>query len=335
MTIKAWSFYILSLAILLSAIQITQLLYSDTQALFIYWGVLLDVMLFIPVLFYFLLYRNNKISKYYFYLLVYLGGVFCYYVLPANNNPLLTLQPYYQYLMLFCISCIQAYLLFLTVRLLYKLRNSRLTGEAKVRAFFYMFPILTKIKTLMKNEFLMLYYAFTKLRCSNSTLTNKQYSYHIRSGAPSLTLCLVMVIIIESPISHFIIEQFFGATVSWIKTGLSLYSALGFLGIAYAMPYKPVQLFANKLLLQTSLIWRIDIPYHNIKSINSLTWKKQENANYSRQNICFMAAPSLEIQLHQSQIIHGPFGIKRKATVIWFDLDNGADFILALRERMT
>lgn len=344
MKICSLGFYSLTLLIMLSGWYWVQLPgFSRLPGLYA-WGIAADVLILVPILFYSLVYRQHKDRQWPFYFLFsflfYVGAIYCYLVLPADVDPVRGLAPYYKYLVIAFVLAALLYLICWLLVLSYKFRRSKTRGEKKLRALIMLLPVPAKVKALLKSEFLIWYFALfsrnSNDRCQEGrqTYPDGHFSYHHLSGAPSLIICLVAVMLVETPFSHFIIEQFFSPTISWIKTGLSLYSVIGFLGLAFAMRHKPVKLKNQRLLLQTSLLWRIDIPFNNIDSVTALSWQQQESVKYKRRNICFMSAPSLEIRLKTPQILSGPFGIKQKVSIIWFDLDNKAAFITSLREKI-
>jgi|GEM_PF-1871820 len=333
-SIRYISFISLAICIMLSGYVISQQAFFHQGRQLLAWGVAADVMLIVPLLYYVLIYKTGKQSKTPLYLLVYLGALYCYFILPEDVDPVKLYYPYYRYLLIAAVIIAEIYLLYFIVTILKKIRQRSLYGENKIRALLMLLPMPWKIKTVIKSEFLSWYFAFYGRRKPDTALPENSFSYHVRSGAPSLSVCLVIVILVEAPFSHFLIEQV-SPTLSWVKTILSLYSCVGFLGFAFAMAHKPVRIKSNSLLLQTSLLWRIEVPFHNIDAISGLSWQQQEAAEYKRRNISFMAAPSLELKLKEPQTLYGPFGIKCQAKVIWFDLDKGSAFVARLKARLS
>lgn len=174
-------------------------------------------------------------------------------------------------------------------------------------------------------EIAVLYYGFVVWR--TRTLRENEFSYHKKSGTPSLLAGLILIIGIETPALHLLLLRW-SPVAAWILTGLGIYTAIQLLGIAKSFSRRPVSLDPGHLALRYGIMNEARIPYADIESVNGsgkATGKNEPAGSLSPFRR--LENHNVVIKLKKECTMTGLYGIRKKFRVIGLHLDEAEEFI--------
>ena len=282
-----------------------------------------DLLFTIPLV-YFLLIRKTDIPKITVFPLMLLGLLLGSYFLPPQKQTYLDLFKYWG-----------LPLIELSVLILIGLKVSRAlktyTTFKSLSPDFYEvlkkvclqeFP--KKLAPLLISEVAVFYYGF--VRWKKRTILPNEYSYHQKSGTPSLLMGLIMVIGIETVAMHFVLAKW-STVAAWILTGVSIYSAIQVFGFAKSLSQRPICCSPDGLVLRYGILNETKLSYHQIDAVvlSTESFKKEK---YNRKISPFGDLESHNVLIHLKQLgtLEGLYGFNKKFKTLALHLDEPQQF---------
>lgn len=307
------------LAALVVLMQLPLLQENNTLAL----ALTVDLLLTIPLV-YFLLIRKTEIPKITVFPILLLGVLLGTYYLPPQGQTYLDLFKFWG-LPLIEISVL------LLIGLKVNRAQKAYSKHKSLNPDFYEvlkkvcqeeFP--KKLASLLVSEMAVFYYGF--VRWKKRAILPNEYTYHQKSGTPSLLLGLIMVIGIETVSLHFLLAKW-SSVAAWILTGLSVYSGLQVIGFAKSLSQRPICCGPDKLLLRYGILNETKLPYTSIDAV-VLSTESLKKEKYTRKISPLGDLESHNVIIHFNQIgiLEGLYGFNKKFKTLALYLDEPQQF---------
>lgn len=162
-----------------------------------------------------------------------------------------------------------------------------------------------------------------------------QFSYHKKSGTQLLLGVLMFMVGVECFVLHILLAQW-SIIAAWILTGLSIYSAIQFLGFARSLSKRPIVLTETQLFLHYGIMSETTIDLDNIATITLLN--KSFKANQQSRLLSPLGElekPNISITLKNQGQLTGLYGFKKTFQTIGFHVDDAMLFKQALEDKLT
>jgi membrane protein YdbS with pleckstrin-like domain len=295
-------------------------------------GSLLDLLIILPLLTYFMIIRKRYSLKY-LGLVIFAGFAASYFIVPQQH---LSDYPFLPYLL---IASEGAFLLFeLYIAYTVITRLPRLLKEYKnlaSRNSFFLFNIRKAVETslpdnnaakILVTEFSMFHYSFFSWKKKVKIDHGMAFTYHKKTSVNAVYIMIIHAIAIESIGLHYFLHSW-NPIVSYILLFLNIYGILFMLAELQATRLTPFLLTESHLLLQTGFSKSIYLPLSNIKEIKhyqgpeKFSRKDQNGLLDARVPDLIQEKPMFEIQLHEPQDVHLIYGLKRKVNRIVLNVD--------------
>jgi hypothetical protein len=154
---------------------------------------------------------------------------------------------------------------------------------------------------------------------------------HRRSGWSGVLVGVGMIIVVESVATHFLIALW-NAKLAWVLSALSAYGILWLIGDYRAMALRPTFLTSTMLRLRIGIRWKVDIPLDEIRS--AAPYRPSDASLPGYRKVTVIGNPRWTVQLHRPVVLEGPFGIRRPASSLGIATDHTEfdDALLRLRQ---
>lgn len=151
----------------------------------------------------------------------------------------------------------------------------------------------------------------------------RTFTVHRAVGWPLIIGVLVGLTIVETACMHLVLIAAGHATIAWVASALSLYSALWLVGDALAMRHGGVIVTDDALELRVGVRWRGRIPRAAIVSV--------ERASLPPGALsCAVIEANVVVRLAEPCTLEKLFGRKRSASVIGLSIDEPDRFVAML-----
>lgn len=189
------------------------------------------------------------------------------------------------------------------------------------------------IVKLLGTELSLPYYVLMGWHTSFTTAhpAHSAFFYHRKSGYSAVVAMFTRLVIIETVVFHLLVQHW-SPVAAWILTGLSVYSLFWLIGDYQASRLHPIVLGPEHLYVRTGLRWQVDVPLTQIVGIRKATRMPAKGSSYL--NAVVYGEPQRIVELKEPIMVHGVFGMQRKATNIGLTLDDAPRFHAELRHRM-
>ncbi len=294
-------------------------------------AIAVDLLLAIPLLYFFLI-RKTNIPKTTVIPLMVLGLVIGSYFLPRDQQ---------QYLNLFktwALPVIELSVLsYVILKVRAALRKYR-TFKGQSSDFFTTLKstcreiLPSRLVGPFATEVAVIYYGL--LNWKRKKLSANEFSYHRSSGSLALLGAFILVIIIETLALHFLLIRWSPA-VAWVLSALSVYTALQVFGIARSIPQRPVAINTNSVSLRYGILNEVEIHFDEIDSVSHST-QSQPKSRLSRSlsPLGEMEGHNLIIILKDCDQLEGLYGFKKQFNTLAVALDEPERFVTQLNEAM-
>jgi len=150
---------------------------------------------------------------------------------------------------------------------------------------------------------------------------------HRRSGWSGVLIGVGMIVVVESIAIHFLVALW-SAKLAWVLSALSAYGLLWLLGDYRAMLLRPTFLTSSMLRLRIGMRWQADVPLHEIRCV--APYKPSDALLPGYRKVTVIGNPLWTVQLQRPVVLEGPFGIRRRASSLGIATDH-TEFDDALR----
>ncbi|MDZ5474506.1 hypothetical protein SM124_22785 [Bacillus sp. 31A1R] len=309
-------------------------------------GSIIDFLLVIPILTYFLIIRK-KYSLKYLGLALLAGYGVAYFIIPSNHMQQYSFVPYVVAFSEGLLFLLELYILYKIVIQFPKLRKEykRLSSE---NSFFQYNLKKTLDIHLPKNRLLyvflselsVFYYSLFCWRKKVNVPNGISFTYHKKTSVIAVYVMLIHATVIESIGLHYLLHHW-NEIIAYILLFFNIYGVLYFIGEIQAARLTPYLLDDQKLYLQTGLSKSMEIPLENIKELKYFDgpekFSKQElKTMYDARVVDFMVEkPMFDLLLKEEQTLSLMYGIKRKANRVVLNVDEPQKFLNEIQARLT
>jgi hypothetical protein len=285
--------------------------------------VTIDFLFTIPLI-YFLLIRKKEIPKFTVISVFVLATLMASYFIPNTDQQFLSYAKKYivPLLEVGVVSFIiyKARLLFKT----YKSTNENLDFYDSIRiATAQVFP--EKIAHFLSAEITVFYYLFFNWKKTKAS--EGLFSYHKEGTYNGVFLGIILVVMIETFVLHFIIIKW-SVIAAWILTILSVYTLLQFLALLKAIQRRPILFNKEKkeLILRFGFAGFAKVTIDNIENIefNSKDIEDEEIQYFSF--LGKLSGHNTILHFKEKIVFESIYGIKKEAKALAFIIDDKQAF---------
>jgi membrane protein YdbS with pleckstrin-like domain len=307
---------------------------------------LIDFILVIPILTYFLIIRKNYSLKA-IGIPILAGYAATYYIIPQEY-----LQSFNK--LTWAIIAVEGLIFTIELFLLYKmLRNlPKLIKDFNVRSqkgYYFIenmneclksiFPssALSKIWATESSIYYYALFCFRKKR--NTHPENYKFSYHKKTSVIALNIMLIHAVVIETVGVHYLLHTI-NPIISCITLILNIYTVLLFIAEIQATRLTPIQIRNKELIIQIGIMKRINIPLENISKFDYYygpeKFSKQELEQIfdARVNDFFQEKPMFDIYLNDALTANLLYGFTKKVNRIVLSVDEPDRFYQTISQSL-
>jgi membrane protein YdbS with pleckstrin-like domain len=295
-------------------------------------GSLLDLLIILPLMTYFLIIRKRYSLKY-LGIVIFSGFAAAYFIVPQQH---LSQYSYLPYLLMISEAALLLFELYIAYNVITRL--PKLLKEYKKLAkqnSFFLFNIRTAVENslpgnsaakVLVSEFSMFHYALFSWKKKIQIEHGQPFTYHKKTSVNAVYIMIIHAIAIESIGLHYFLHSW-NAIVSYILLFLNVYGILFFLAELQATRVTPFLLTEAHLLLQTGFSKSMHLPMSKIKEIKHYdgpeTFSRKEQAALYDARVAdlIQEKPMFEITLSESHDVHFMYGLKRKVNRIVLNVD--------------
>lgn len=308
-------------------------------------GSLLDLLIILPLLTYFMIIRKRYSLKY-MGLVIFAGFAAAYIIVPKQH---LSDYPFLPYLLILSEGAFLLFELFIAYTVITRL--PKLLKEYKSLASqnsFFLFNIRKAVETslpdnsaarILVTEFSMFHYALFSWKKKVQIDRGTAFTYHKKTSVNAVYIMIIHAIAIESVGLHYFLHSW-NPVVSYILLFLNLYGILFMLAELQATRLTPFLLTEDHLLMQTGFSKSMHLPLRNIKEIKhydgaeKFSRKEQAELFDARVPDLIQEKPMFEIVLHEPQDVQLLYGLKRKVKRIVLNVDEPNVFYQELQRSL-
>lgn len=161
------------------------------------------------------------------------------------------------------------------------------------------------------------------------------FTYHQRNAAPAILAAVLFLVLTELFGLHFLVALW-SPLAAWILTAGSAYFALQVIAHLKAVLFRPIVLTEHELLLRCGLLGDARIPLTSIERIEP--WGQPFPGQQGELRVApagKLLGPNVRLQLADSQIFHGIYGLEREGQVFFLEVDEPEQLIEAVRSRQS
>ncbi len=319
-------FFLLAIIIFFSQSQ----LYFDTASTISSY-LILDLLLTVPLI-YFLVIRKTKIPNTTVVPMIFLGLILGYYILPVDQH---------YYLDVFKNYIAPIIELSVVAFVIWKVRSAIKAFKEKKQPGVDFYTVLQntcrelvpgKISSFLVSEISVIYYGFVNWK--QPTLSENDFTYHKKSGSPSLFGALIFIVLVETISVHIILLQW-SHLAAIILSILSIYTGIQLLGFGRSLSQRPITIEEDTLVLRYGILNESNIKIADIESIEL----SRKTLQYDDEVRKFSLLGDLEshnvvIRCNRSQTMQGIYGITKSYTTLALHVDDKEGFKEMLEERM-
>jgi hypothetical protein len=174
----------------------------------------------------------------------------------------------------------------------------------------------------------LLYYAFVG-PWIRRPLARGEFSY-VDGGLGGLLFAFGLVTTMEGAALHLILHARH-PLAAWALLAFNVYTLVWLVAMHQAARLKPVLLSGDRLLVQTGLLWTVDVPVPLLSSVESI----QETPRCPGVlRAALGTQPVLLLTLKEPVAARGPFGVRRPVTCVALYVDDAGGLARALSSRL-
>jgi hypothetical protein len=178
---------------------------------------------------------------------------------------------------------------------------------------------------LLAAELAVFYYAFRALRAPRPMSAN-EFGYTEKSGAGPLLLAFALLTAIEGVVVHlFLVASL--PRVAWIVSAVHAYGLVWLFAAFQAARLRPLVVYSDRLLVRTSFLWTAVVPRAAIAAVTHVAGAPRAKGLLVA---AFAAPPELLLTLVEPVIARGPMGIRRSVDRIALYVDDPGRLVVAL-----
>ncbi|MDF1694817.1 MAG: hypothetical protein P1U56_03260 [Saprospiraceae bacterium] len=280
--------------------------------------VIIDLLITIPLV-YFLIVRRTNIPTTTVVPVTILGLVSGYVMLPEEHH---------YYLDLFKEIGVPILEISVLLFIVYKAKQAYDTFKINDTKYIDFYTVVSKttkelfpgrLSELLVSEISVIYYGI--LNWKHPKLHANQFTYHKKSGTPSIFGALLFIVAVETFALHIFVERW-SVLAAWILSGLSIYTGFQLLGFARSLSKRPITLSDNELILRYGILNEARIKLSEIESIDFNRKQLDWNDEIRKFSILGeLESHNVVIHCTEVQTMKGIYGITKTFTTLALHID--------------
>lgn len=281
-------------------------------------AITIDLTLTLPLAYLFF-FRKTKNSKLTAVELSVSGIILASFILPADNQTLLT------WIKLFGLPVLElgifGYIgfIFYKSRKTYQLLNRKGSDFLEIlrETLTKEFPIALAANVLTF-EIAIFYYAVISWRAKRGVNT---FTYHKKSGIIALLSVVIFIVAVETLVVHILIALW-SEIFAWILTIISVYFLFQVFAHLKAVFLRPIEVTDDKIFLRYGIFGDVIIDLENIEKIESSSAPFEKEKETSKLALLGeLEQHNFKIVLKDAAVLHGFYGIKTKVKTLYLFVD--------------
>ena len=303
---------------------LTQSPYFQRQPEALSLGITVDLILTIPVVYFFLI-RKKNIPNTTTIPFIVAGVLLAGWLIPAPH-------PFYlDRINIWVLPLLEGIVLLIVIR---KVRIASRHYRAQAADIPDVFTALKeaaksvvpgRLSILLATELAVLYYGFSSWK--KRTLVKHEFSYHQNSSATALFVTLIFLVLVEASVLHLLLQQW-SNTVAWILSVISLYSALQLFGMVRSLGQRPIAIKEGALILRYGMLSEAIIPLGNITKVERIRTLAAPTPTLSP--LGEWEELNIVIHLKETATLHQLYGFKKTFNSLAFHVDEPDALVMAL-----
>ena len=181
---------------------------------------------------------------------------------------------------------------------------------------------------LAATELAVLYYGLCAWRARPLTPAgSRAFGVAQASGYANFSVLIMMAVVMEGLPLHLLLRNWSPAA-AWIFTGFGIYSFLWMLALYRSLALRPVLIGAETVVLQVGFLWRVEVRRDQIREV-----RRFSAAETGYVSLVVMNKPQWVIELTEPAALSGPLGRRKPVTRIGLAVDDREAFGAALEAR--
>ncbi len=176
------------------------------------------------------------------------------------------------------------------------------------------------------SEIAVFYYSFGSWRSqAHCPVGAKAFSHHRRSGLGGIVFAFLFLMAGEGFALHFVLLNW-SSLAAWIFSLSTIYGAIWLIADYRATILRPILVKDERLLIRAGLRYTLDVPKSIIKEVNP----KQPAFGKESLNLKLMGAPTHWIVFSKPVVAQGPYGTRRRVRAVGIEPDDQNHFVSGL-----
>ena len=190
---------------------------------------------------------------------------------------------------------------------------------------------LPALARALAQEIAVFYYALFSWRSKPQVPSDASaFSIHKDSGFVALLGVIAGASVLEIPVVHLLLRRVHPAA-AWVATALGVYGTLWIVALARSVILRPVLLLSDGIEIRNGFLWRLHIPLDRVRSVQRLQGPAPSRRTAGYLRVALLADPQFMLELDAPCIASGPFGLSKPVTRVGLAVDGAAAFETALQ----
>lgn len=318
-------FLVLTLIIGVEYFAVQQAKFYETNSLLPY-AVGIDLLIILPILYYFLIIRRLKQHILTLVFGVSLSITVAHFILPQTHYFIIA---YAEKLLIVIEILFVAYVLIKLKSIIqeYQLLNTvRQDFVSNIKKSFQKHISTSPLINFLVSELIILRYGLFFWLQAKKEVADNDFTMHQNSGFIALFSVLIFVSGIECFVAHLLVSSY-NQTAAWILTAIGVYSSIFLVAHLFAVIDQRVSIETDKILVRVGLFWDFEIKKKDIAQVEMIkkdigkTTKEQLNTSK-----LLLTQPNIVIYLTEKHSVSGIYGMTKEVNTIYLYIDNYQKF---------
>lgn len=193
-----------------------------------------------------------------------------------------------------------------------------------------------KLGKMISFEVCSFYYCFIKWTSNNNNNNNTENSFtgYKESGVSAVYIGLMLVSVFEAVGLHFLLISW-NKTVSLLLLVLHVYILINLIGHLKAVFFRRHLVLSQKMIIRYGLFDTLEIPFALMDSIQKFEGDYDKSSELVKFALLGKLEPhNLSIGLKENFLVNLPFGIRKKPKRILLYIDDVADFLKTVANKI-
>jgi hypothetical protein len=163
--------------------------------------------------------------------------------------------------------------------------------------------------------------------------SENHFSIHEKSGFIAMLVSVIFLSLIEAFVLHLVLVRY-SKPAAWVLTFAGIYSTVFLVAYLNSVIQRPVEICNGKLYLRSGILWSADIDLNKIASIEPV--KRWDNEDKTVLNLAgaVFSEPVVIIRFKEPVTVNRIYGFHKTATQIGIVIDEKDRFISVIKNQI-